>query len=225
LNLQHAPKTAENVSRRNATSMRLHGGVLVLARVLWIAPVALILTFFVASLPAFIAMLRAGCTTAACHMLISPRSVQQILAAGLSANFYATYIYAIFVIFLLAFLLIGGVIFWLRSNDLMALYTSFALVSFGMVFNAPSFVALLPAWWLPIQIVAILGNVSFSSLFYVFPNGHFVPRWTRALVFGWVAYAVVYAFFPHWSLNNSWYISLFFVSLLASLLGADISLP
>ena len=222
MNLHQAPEmTVEDVSQRNATSMRLHGRWLVLARMLWIALVALILTFFVASLPAFIATLQTACTTAACQALIASENVQQIQAAGLSVSFYTTYIYILFLIFLLAFLTIGAVIFWLRSNDFIALYTSFALVSFGMVFNAGSFVALLPAWWLPIQIVAFLGNITFGTFFYLFPNGRFVPRWTLWLVVGWVIFAFVSVFFPNSSLNNSWFIGLLFVSMLASVLVAQ----
>jgi hypothetical protein len=187
MNIRHASTTtAGGNSQQNEMSTPLRGRWLVLARILWIALVVLILAFFVASLPAFIATLKEACTTAACQALIAPESVKRIEAAGLSVNFYLTYIYLLFVIFLLAFLAIGAVIFWLRSSDFIALYTSFALVAFGMVFNAGTFVTLLPAWWLPIELVAFLGNVSFGTFFYLFPNGRFVPRWTRWLIVGWV---------------------------------------
>ena len=214
--------TAQGSYLHSATGTRLSGRWLVLARVVWIAVVVTILALFVAGIPAFIATLNTACTTAACHALIAQYSVKQIQAAGLSVNFYMTYLYAVFSIFLLTFLTIGVVIFWLRSTDFIALYTSFALVAFGMVFYSGSLVALLPTWWLPMQIVAFLGSVSFGTFFYLFPNGRFVPRWMRWLVVGWVVYSVVNVFFSNSPLNNSWLIGLLFVSLLASALVAQV---
>jgi len=223
MNPPHAPTTtAEEASSRNATDTRLHGRWLVLARIVWIAVVVFNLALFVASIPAFIATLHNVCTTAACHLFFAPYTVKQIQAAGFSVNFYLTYLYAVLVIFLLAFLTIGAVIFWLRSNDFIALYTSFALVTFGMAFNSSSVTLLVPAWWLPIQIVAFLGSVSFGTLFYLFPNGWFVPRWTRWLVVGWVVYSVVNYFFPNSPLGKSWLIKLLFLCLLVSLLVAQV---
>jgi hypothetical protein len=223
MSLQQSPTiNSEYPYAHNGSQMRLHGRILRLARICWIALVAFNLAMFVASLPALVATLKAACTTAACQTIIAPESVKQIQEAGLSVNFYLTYIYANFVVFLLVFLTIGAVIFWLRSSDIMALYTSFVLVSFGMVFNAGTFVALLPAWWLPIQLVAFLGNVSLGAFFYLFPSGRFVPGWTRWLVIGWLVYAVVSVFFPNSSLNNSWLIGILFLGLLASTVAAQV---
>ena len=208
--------TTGNDAQPDEAHTRLRGPWLVLARIIWIAVVLLAMGLFVASIPAFIATLNNACTTAACHTLTAPYSVKQIQAAGLSVNFYVTYFYAVLVILLLAFLTIGAVIFWLRSNDFIALYTSFALVTFGMGFWNGVLAALVPTWWLPIQIVAFLGNVAFGTFFYLFPNGRFVPRWTRWLVVGWIIYSGVYYFLPNSPLANSWLISYLFPCLLVS---------
>ncbi len=223
MNPPHTPTTtAEEASSRNATGTRLRGRWLVLARSVWIAVVVFNLALLVASIPAFIATLYNVCTTAACHVFFAPYTVKQIQAAGFSVNFSLTYFYAVLVIFWLAFLAIGAVIFWLRSNDFIALYTSFALVTFGMAFNSSSVTLLGPAWWLPIQFVAFLGSVSFGTLFYLFPNGLFVPRWTRWLIVGWVVYSVVNYFFPNSPLGESWLIKLLFLCLVVSLLAAQV---
>ena len=125
---------------------------------------------------------------------------------------------------MLAFLAIGAVIFWLKSKDRMALYTSFALVTFSVAFNSGSLVAFVPAAWLPIQVINFLGSVSFGIFFYLFPNGRFVPRWTRWLVVGWVVYSGVTTFFPN-PPGTSWLISLFNLllpCLLVSAVGAQV---
>ncbi len=202
--------------------MRLSGYWLVLARVVWIAVVVLILALFVASIPAFTALLQNACTTAACYALIPPYSMKQYQAAGLSVNFVLIYSYALTVFALLAFLAIGAVIFWLKSHDFMAFYTSFALVTFAMTFNSGSLLGLVPAWWLPIQIISFFGSVAFGTFLYLFPNGRFVPRWMRWLVGGWVIYSGVVYFFPDSWLNTFWFTDLLFAGLLVSLLVAQV---
>ena len=221
MNVQHAP-TAVTGSRERQSSARLQGRWLLLARIVWIAVVVFIMALFVASIAAFIATLNTACTTGACYLFFAPYTVKQIQAAGFSVNFYLIYLYAIQVIFWLAFLTIGAIIFWLKSHDFMALYTSFALVTFAVGFNSSTQEAFLPAWWLPIQTIAFLGSVSFGTFFYLFPNGWFVPRWTGWLVVGWVVYSVVDYFFSNSPLGKSWLIKLLFLCLVVSLLVAQV---
>src|SRR5215470_5923877 len=137
MNLQPASTpTSGNDERPDEGRTRLHGPWLLLARIVWIAVVALILALFVASIPAFLAILHHGCAIAVCHALIPPSSVKQLQEAGFPLNFYLTYFYAMLALFILAFLTIGAVIFWLKSYDFLALYTSLALVTFAMGFNS-----------------------------------------------------------------------------------------
>jgi hypothetical protein len=223
MKLEHTPTTpAEGSSLHNATGTRLCGPWLALARMLWIAMVVLILAFFVASIPSFIASLDNVCKTAVCQALLPPYSVRQYQAAGFSVNFVLIYIYAILVLFWLAYLTIGAVIFWLKSQDFMALYSSFALVTFAVTFNSSSLVVLVPGWGLPIQTIAFLGNVFMGSYFYLFPNGQFVPRWTPWLIVGWIVYSGVSYLFPNSPLAQSWPISLLLPLLLVSVLVAQI---
>src|SRR6266487_834495 len=223
MNLQHTPTTpAEGSYLHNAKSTRLRGPWLALARILWIAMVVLILALFVASIPAFIASLDNVCKTAICQSLIPPYSVKQYHVAGFSVNFVLIYSYAFLVFFGLAYLTIGAVIFWLKSQDFMALYSSFALVTFAVTFNSSSLVVLVPGWGLPIQTIAFLGNVFMGSYFYLFPNGQFVPRWTPWLIVGWIVYSGVDYFFPNSPLAQSWPISLLWPLLLVSVLVAQI---
>ena len=223
MNPQQSPtSTVERPGARNKSETRLQGRWLVLARMLWIAVVVLILALFVASIPAFSDDLHNACATAACHALIPPYSIKQYQAAGLSVNFDLIYTYALTVFFSLTFLTIGAVIFWLKSRDFMALYSSFALVTFAMSFNSGTLLGLVPAWWLPIEIIAFLGSVLFGVFFYLFPNGRFAPRWTRWLVVGWVVYSGVDYFSPNSPLASSLPVTLLFVGLLLCVLVAQV---
>ena len=223
MNVQRSStNTLERPGVRNRSEAHLQGRWLVLARMLWIAMVVLILALLVATIPAFSDDLHHACATAACHTLIPPYTAQQYRAAGLSVNFALLYTYVLAIFVSLTFLTIGAVIFWLKSHDFMALSSSFALVTFAVTFNSGTLVALVPAWWLPIQIIAFLGSVFFGTFLYLFPNGRFVPRWTRWLVVGLVVYSAIDYFLPNSPLANSLPIGLLFVGLLLCVLVAQV---
>jgi hypothetical protein len=205
MNLQHAPvATAEDASQRQPARAELRGFWLALVRVLWVALVAFILGCVVASIPPFAAMLASGCSSAACHALIAPNTVAYFKASGISVQFYLIYYNGLFIVFLLAYLTIGTVIFWRRSRDRMALLTSFALVGFTISFNGNVPLELAPALQIPIQIVSFLGNICFGIFLFIFPNGRFVPHWTRWLVVLLVFYWGVTDFFPNSPLATFW---------------------
>jgi hypothetical protein len=200
--------------QRGERGMHLYGLRIVLARMIWIALVVLILALFVASIPALTDDLHHGCVTAACHTLVPPYTVKQLQAAGVSISFGLFYTYVLTVSFSLIFLTLGAVIFWLKSNDFMALYSSFALVTFVTTFNTSTLLGLVPAWWLPIDMLSFLGSVLFGVFFCLFPTGRLAPRWTRWLVVGWVVYSGLDYFFPSSALAGSWPMTLFFFGLL-----------
>ena|SRR5215211_4766699 len=86
----------------------------------------------------------------------------------------------------------------------MAFFTSLTLISYGT--NYPIELAeIYPSWWLPIAFISYLGGTCFFIFFYLFPNGCFVPRWTRALAAIWIVYQVPVYFFPASPLSgNTW---------------------
>jgi hypothetical protein len=82
----------------------------------------------------------------------------------------------------------------------MALLTSLFLVTFGTVAvdatDADALVSSQPAWWLPVQGVQIVGEVCVVLFFLLFPNGRFVPHWTRWLAVAFIAFVVSRDQFP-----------------------------
>jgi hypothetical protein len=88
-----------------------------------------------------------------------------------------------FIVPLAATAAIGLLIFWRRSDDWAAVLFSLMLVM-GCSIPLRSEWALEPAvpWLhLPIRFVWVLANFLFLILLFVFPDGRFVPRWTRLL--------------------------------------------
>jgi hypothetical protein len=78
----------------------------------------------------------------------------------------------------IAFLLVGVLIFWRRSDDWMALLLSFMLVAFVVegVQNLGAF--------MPLVNLIYAGSVAaFILLPFIFPNGRFEPAWIRWLAF------------------------------------------
>ena len=96
MNVQHAP-TAITESRERHGSPRLQGRWLLLARVGWVALVALTLAIFFASLPVYLALLQTLCTGPACanEGLITPEQASVLKGMGLSLGTYAAFTVAL----------------------------------------------------------------------------------------------------------------------------------
>jgi len=115
-------------------------------------------------------------------------------------DFYATYIIVFIIVFAFGYCAVGAVLFWRKSDDRMALFASFTLVTFPLAFTEV-LATLPPSWWLPVQFVSFLGSICFVLFFYLFPNGQFVPRWMRWLSIGVLVYWGAKNFFPLSPLN------------------------
>jgi hypothetical protein len=147
---------------------------------------------------------------------------------GLSMGVYAVYTLLLAIVLALGYWLIGGILFWKRSENLLVLYASTMLVTFGTIQADTLYwlVEAYPVWDLPVALVNFVAEASFFVLFCMFPDGRFVPRWTRWAAAAWIAYWLLDSFFPYsplsplnWSpiIDNS-----LFLGLLGSLVLAQI---
>src|SRR5215217_4741489 len=169
-----------------APAKPLRGRFLILARATWIVVAALTLSLFAAGIPFEFAMFRTVCQPACTTGQLSPSGLQAIRDLGLSLDFYAAYTVGLNVIFAAVYGTVAAVIFWRKSDDRMALFVSVALLTFGTATFPGTINALAtehPAWWWPVAFLNFLGAASFGLFLYLFPDGQFVPRWTR-----WVAF-------------------------------------
>ncbi len=99
---------------------------------------------------------------------------------------------------LFAFVGIGLFLFWRRPNDWLAVMTSMMLIATGVGFWPGAIILPLlhPAWQLP---AALLQATFFTLIIYfltLFPNGRFVPRWTRLIMIAWTVLAASWLVTP-----------------------------
>ena len=114
------------------SNIHLHGRWLLIARTAWLAWAILVVALFVASLPVNFEHTRTVCAQAACAgVQITPEQAQAFQALGLSVDLLAAYSIAIYVVFAAVYFAIALVIFARRSDDWLALFVAFTLVTFG----------------------------------------------------------------------------------------------
>ena len=194
-------------TRLSQPSPTLRGRWLLLARVAWVALATAVLGLNVVGLPYSYAKYESVCATAACAhsegttTRLTPEGVRALRDFGLSPEFYGAYMGIVVpLVAVLVFATVAGVIIWHKSDDRMALFSAFALLLFGgaalnsNVFGAAA--AAHPALSLPVYLLEYMGQVAYTTFFYVFPDGRFVPRWARWLVLVWAVLLVPSVFFP-----------------------------
>jgi hypothetical protein len=193
--LKHHRPVEFDGSANAPTFPTLSGPRLFLARVGWLVVFVLTIGAFFASIPAYFAWL-----INLADPTLEPATVRANLeAAGSSIERYAAYLVLISVASTVVWVAVGVVIFWRKSDDWMALFTSLSLITFGAVSlnDGPTVLAeQYSAVWLPIHLLALLGTVSLNTFFYLFPTGRFVPRWTRWAAVFFAAHEVAYYLFP-----------------------------
>lgn len=176
--------TPEEVTRENDTHTGLHGHALLFSRALWLVSVTLVLGLYALSIPLQAQALQTACTDSCQYGQISAAKMQELQQLSLSLDFYIDYNVALNTAFLLVFAAVGGIIFWRKSNDWFGIYVALALVLFGISFSNP--LPLLAAHYeslsIPLHVLAALGGTLLGIFTYLFPDGRFVPRWTRWLV-------------------------------------------
>jgi hypothetical protein len=176
------------------------------ARVAWVVLAITVLAIILFSIPSSFEQYRSMCTAASevCAERAvdqaTPEGVRALGDIGLSLHSYALLNVVVDKVFQLAWFAVGALIFWRRSDDLMALLVSVFLVSFGPVSVDPTaaytLISSQPAWWLPVRGVEIVGILCSVLFFFVFPGGRFVPRWTRWLAVAFIVNDVPDVLFP-----------------------------
>jgi hypothetical protein len=155
-------------------------------RVAWVAVATLTVGVFVSGLPSEFARLRAPCDSAtSCAWLprLTAENARQLGELGLSTDFFAAYFIAIELVFTVMSFAIGALIFWRGPEDRMALVVSLTLITFGATFFVPYPLLDLPlVWRLSAETISFIGSALLILFLYLFPDGRFVPRWTRFLV-------------------------------------------
>src|SRR2546421_1048148 len=162
-----------------APDAHLHGRWLILARTAWIILAVLTVVYYFATLPLEFARLQAVCTHAGCAL--TPTNALELGEVGLSVSFFAAYFIAVDIVFTVVWFAVGAIIFWRRSNDRMALFVALFLLTYGGIGFSGGIATTFPVWQVLSAFLLFFGNISSFLFFYIFPDGRFVPRWTRWL--------------------------------------------
>ena len=178
--LQQRPMVAK-ANAHPPSAARVQRLWLRIAQVLWLGVMALALWY----------------TSAAVRLLASADVVFLYDAAtfverlGLSPAGYAQYILALFLIVAVSYFAVAAIIVWRRPHDWFALFVSLMLI----MVEAGIVVAICTGNIEPSLASVPVGDVFFVLslalpvlLFYLFPNGRFVPRGTGLLALAWIAW-------------------------------------
>jgi hypothetical protein len=197
-----APAHNENAGiaeSRHALPGELRGRRLFVARALWVGVVSLTAIIFAASVPTHLADLHRICAAGPCVAgQLAPAEARALEALGVSIDAYTAYVFALDLVVALGFSTVGVVIFWRRSREPGPLFVSFALMLFGLTWPDTFDSALHhPLWGNLAGFLTQLGLTSLFVFFFIFPDGRFVPRWSRWVVLLFFVVPVLYVLFPH----------------------------
>src|SRR6266566_6687656 len=124
--------TVANSDQQSAANARLHGGWLIFARICWLVLAALALIVFASSLPPYFTNLQQVCNSYSCsNGQLRLQSAQVLQNLGVSAGLYAVFVLVLTIAMTIVWFVVGGVIFWRKSDEWIALLVSLALMLFA----------------------------------------------------------------------------------------------
>ena len=173
-------------------------------------------------------LLLARAALAVVAVLVVGLFIRAMLLLSMSKSALAAYVVAPNAVFATVYWAVAAVLVWRKSDERMALFSALTLVTFGATFTDTLDVLAhaYPGWWWVTATLGFLGSASMVVLFYLFPDGRFVPRWSLWLAVPWVLSQGAAYFFPdapfnyqHWPFLLQW---LLFVVGVGPAIGAQI---
>jgi len=180
--------TDRPISNETAERSRSPDKLLLALRSIWILVALLTVGLYIAALPQEFLSLREAI----------PDLHVSLWQLGLNINFYATYFTILQAITMLFFAFTAFVIFWSRSSNRMTMLISFGLLTFGAIAfpTLDALVTAYPFWRIPVIIIQAIGLGSSLLVFYLFPDGKFVPHWTRPIAYIWIGWVIAWVSLP-----------------------------
>jgi hypothetical protein len=185
-----AESLAPSTPNARADSARLTGAPLVLARGGWIVFTLVSVGLLAAAMPLACQQMTTPHTGQQCaDTRFSPAQFAAMQAAGISISSSATWVIAVQGFVMLVYVGVGALLFWRRSDNRMALLAATALVLFGNTYSDSHWLgascALHSAWpaaGLLFDLLELVAGLLGAVLFFTFPSGRWVPRWSRWLL-------------------------------------------
>ena len=216
-------KSAGDAKLSDNADTHLQGRWLALARIVWFIVVALALLVFIVSLPVYIAQLNSVCSGITCSTWqLTPQIVKTLHNYSFSIGEYV--IFNVVLAFVQAFVwfAVGGVLFWRKSNDWMALLVSLMMVLLGTGVTLNTIAGSFSLWQFPSQLINFLAYSLLILVILLFPNGRFVPRWTWLIFIVSIPVDCLYNFFPDSPLNNAIWYDLTWIGILICIIATQV---
>jgi hypothetical protein len=172
---------------------RLRGRLLTFVRLVWIVIALFYLGSFAASLPTTLSQHKGFAQQSQGWTEADMRS--SLAQLGLSLEAYQKYDTWSNLAITFVFFGLGLFIFWRRSDDWAALLFSALFLTFPGTVIFGTLAQVHPAWTTVRAVTDSLTSINFISLL-IFPDGRFVPRWTRWVALGYIGVQVWRLFQP-----------------------------
>ncbi len=178
-----------------------------LSRPVWLLLFTFTVVIFFASLPSYYERLTTLCTrvNGCTETQIRAATASALASMGISLNEYAIFHIALALILNALSWLLAYLIFWRRSPGWLTFVVSLMLVQIYTFQAIDTLRPIYPALNLPINAIGFFTGSAVPLLFYAFPNGRFVPRFTRWLALAWI----VLMFSDNFFLGTRWHLSEF----------------
>jgi hypothetical protein len=212
--LARSSQPGVNTSRSGDQDTHLQGRLHRAVQIIWILVAMLALLVFVVGLPAFYGQIQSVCVGNNCTGAQVPVEQARALEAhGISLTSYALYSVIVVTLSTLTWFSIGWLIFWRKSDSWIALLVALQAVTQGVSSSLPALEQGPSLWHYLATLLDFLNTVLLFMVFALFPNGRFVPKWTRWLALVWIAFNVLsYADTPF--AQASWFPTFSFASFL-----------
>lgn len=160
------------------------------ASILWIVLTAAAVTIFVLGTLGLYSGLREPCVmlVGQARELCLERQ-ESLRDLGIPPNLYALFLTVGAIVKVLPWIVVGILVFWRKSGELPGIFFSLALILVGATVideGLAAWALFYHPWLAPIVRTVQFAGLASLAVLYVFPDGVFVPAWTRWLALAWV---------------------------------------
>lgn len=170
-------------------------------RMLWVLLVAAILAFFLTSVPDRAEQLMSICRLSfnCAGTQLTLIEVDALRELGVTLHQYAYYVLSLEIVFAVGFFLMAISILWNKPKDWIAVFTALTLLTFGISIF-PTMLAQKQTLYVT-NLLQFISSATILIFAYLFPDGRFVPNWTKILVIPWLAWLFIHNLLPDSRLN------------------------
>lgn len=171
------------MTREKSRPTSLNRSLRLTLRLLWIGATLILLTFFIGGIPYRFLELNRACVASPCPLMaLTWQEADALINLGLSLDAYAAWQIGLEVLLGGVMTLLALLLFTRSFEDAQGILVTFMLVLLGLNFLLEadtSFVDYNPLFQPLYDVLTALTGVALTLFLFIFPDGRFVPSWTR----------------------------------------------